>query len=193
MKLLSLISLAFRLVGGAVIAVGLFTHGIASPLLLAGGVLLAIGLLIKLGSGNIMNEHWGSILCRWFGGTILCFFAFIPAWLFVNVIITLLADLNEIDWLAVLALAGTAVLTYFFALLAYRAFTGRGRKQDGGLLPSWVIKGFTHTYGVFGILIILLGLYQKEWRPVFGGICYLLIANRALATYNSRSSGNNNG
>jgi hypothetical protein len=48
MKPLSLISFAFQLVGGAVIVVGLFTHGVIPPLLLGGGVLLAIGLLIKL-------------------------------------------------------------------------------------------------------------------------------------------------
>ena len=92
------------------------------------------------------------------------------------------------DWRALLVLIGAAAMTYFFALLAYRAFTGRGRKQDGGLLPPWAMKGFIHTFGVFSVVIILLGIYQKEWHPIVGGFGYLFVAYRSQLIYRWRRS-----
>lgn len=129
-----------------------------------------------------LYEKWSSIAFRWFGGAILCFFGFIPGWIFVQVTLTLIRNPAKTDWTALLVLGGAGALTYFFALLAYRAFTGRGRKQDGGLLPPWAMKGFIHTFGIFAVLIIFLGIYKQEWRPIVGGISYLVIAYRSLLT-----------
>lgn len=134
------------------------------------------------------NEKWLSICYRWFGGAILCFFGFIPGWIFVQTISTLVSSPAKIDWRALLVLIGAAAMTYFFALLAYRAFTGRGRKQDGGLLPPWAMKGFIHTFGVFAVVIIIFGIYQKEWHPIVGGFGYLVIAYRSLLIYRWRRS-----
>ncbi len=83
------------------------------------------------------------IIARCYGGAILCFFAFVPAWILFHA----LADAytnpkNALDltWLG--AVAFCIALMYFLLLLAYRAFTGRGRKQDGGLLPPWAMQAF---------------------------------------------------
>jgi hypothetical protein len=135
-----------------------------------------------------MNEPWFSVLFRWFSGAILCFFGFIPAWVFVQVVITLFNEPSTFDLTAVLVLLGSAGLAYFFALIAWRAFTGRGRKQDGGLLPPWAMLGFIHAFGIIAVCIVILGLYQNELRPIFGGIGYLVCAYGALLGFRKNRS-----
>lgn len=134
------------------------------------------------------EENIFEILFRWMSGALLCFFGFIPTWIFGNVIITLVNEPSKFDWGAVLALSVSAAGIYFFAILAYRAFTGRGRKQDGGLLPPWAMLGFVHSFGVIAVLCIFFGVYQKEWRPILGGLIYLVIAYRSLVTFKRKDS-----
>jgi hypothetical protein len=138
-----------------------------------------------------MDEHWLSVLSRWLSGAILCFFGFIPAWVLIQVIITLLNEPSKFDLTALLVLLGAGALAYFFALLAYRAFTGRGRRQDGGLLPPWAMIGFIYAFGIMAVCIIIFGLFKNEWRPVIGGIAYLVLARGALLMQRkSRSDAN---
>lgn len=134
------------------------------------------------------EENIFEILFRWISGALLCFFGFIPSWIFCNVIITLVNEPSKFDWGAVLALSVSAAGIYFFALLAYRAFTGRGRKQDGGLLPPWAMLGFIHSFGVIAVFCIFFGVYQKEWRPTLGGFSYLIMAYRSLVTFKRKDS-----
>ena len=135
-----------------------------------------------------MDENIFEILFRWISGLLLCFFGFVPAWIFGSVVITLVKEPSKFDWGAVLALSISAAGVYFFALLAYRAFTGRGRKKDGGLLPPWAMLGFVHCFGVIAALCIFFGLYQNEWRPVVGGFSYLVIAYRSLVIFKRNGS-----
>lgn len=53
-----------------------------------------------------MNEHWLAVLYRWFGGSILCFFAFIPAWIGGGTLINLIHNPDELDWFVIGILAG---------------------------------------------------------------------------------------
>ena len=130
-----------------------------------------------------MGEHWVEVFYRWFAGALLCFFAFAPAWVGGHVLVQVFQEPSDLDWFAVVVLGVCAALVYFFLLLAYRAFTGRGRKQDGGLLPRWAMKGFIHAFGVVAVCLIIAGIYQGELRPVFGGTGYLLTAYGALYAY----------
>ena len=84
------------------------------------------------------------------------------------------------------ALSICALLLYFLLLLAYRAFTGRGRKQDGGLLPPWAMKGFIHAFGIVAVILVVVGVYQGELRSFAGGLGYLLTAYVALYAYDKR-------
>lgn len=122
----------------------------------------------------------------------MCFFGYIPGWVFVQVVITLFNEPSKFDLTALLVLLGAAALTYFFALLAYRAFTGRGRKQDGGLLPPWAMLGFIHAFGVIAVCIIIFGFLQDKLLPILGGIGYIVSAYGALLRHKSRSGANPN-
>ena len=133
-----------------------------------------------------MSEPWFAVAYRWFGGGILCFFAFVPAWIGGHVLVQIAQKPSDLDWRAALVLAGCGALLYFFLLLAYRAFTGRGRKQDGGLLPPWAMKGFVHVWGVMAVCIIIMGIYQQELRPILGGIAYLITGYGALYAYSDK-------
>ena len=135
-----------------------------------------------------MNENWLFVLFRWLCGALLCFFGYIPAWIFVQVVLTLIEKPDIFDLTALLVLFGTAALTYFFAIVAYRAFTGRGRKQDDGLLPRWAMVGFIHTFGVVACCIIIVGLFQKQLVPIVGGLGYLATAYGALLRYKKKRS-----
>jgi hypothetical protein len=125
-------------------------------------------------------EQVFEIAFRVFGGVILLFFAFAPAWILADLAKTLVLAPSELDLTAAIAFLICAPLLYFLLLLAYRAFTGRGRKGDGGLLPPWALKGFAVSFGLIGVAIAVFGAYQGEPRAAFGVVGYL---GSALALY----------
>lgn len=116
------------------------------------------------------------VAIRLFGGMILLVFAFAPAWILFHLAKTLLFDPSDLDMTAAIAFLICAPLLYFLLLLAFRAFTGKGRKQDGGLLPPLALKLFAIAFGVIAMAIAAFGLIQGELRPVFGGFCYLALS-----------------
>lgn len=72
------------------------------------------------------------VASRLFAGCILCFFAFAPGYILFHVIPQVIENPNDMVWGEFVALMVCCFLLYFLLLLAYRAFTGRGRKKDGG-------------------------------------------------------------
>ena len=112
------------------------------------------------------------IVLRLFGGVILLFFAFAPAWILFHVAKTLLFDPGGLDMTAAVAFLICMPLLFLLLLLAFRAFTGKGRKQDGGLLPPLALKFFALSFGVFAIAIAVFGFFQGEMRPIFGGLAF---------------------
>src|SRR5450631_1861714 len=114
-----------------------------------------------------------SLFVRWFGGSILCFFAFIPAWILYHAIADVIGNPKEIDLTWVMAVIVCSSLLYFLLLLAYRAFTGRGRKQDGGLLPPLALQIFGALFGALAVIAIGFGIYEDKPRMVVGGIVYM--------------------
>jgi hypothetical protein len=107
---------------------------------------------------------------RLYGSAVLCFFAFAPGWVGFNILLQILLKPSELDLTAIIAMAVCFALLYFLLLLAYRAFTGQGRKSDGGLLPPWAMKFFIGAYGAFGILIVIFGAYSGKVIAVLGGL-----------------------
>lgn len=116
------------------------------------------------------------IVFRIFGGFILVFFAIAPSWILFHLAKTLIFDPSDLDITAAIAFLVCVPLLYVLLLLAYRAFTGQGRKQDGGLLPPWALKMLAITFGVLAVAIIVFGFYQNELRPIVGGLGYLVSA-----------------
>lgn len=108
--------------------------------------------------------------------------------MFIQVVITLINEPSKIDFTALLVLLGAAALAYFFALIAYRPFTGRGRKRDGGLLPPCAMMGFILAFGIIAVCITIYGLLNVQWRSVIGGASYLLVACGALMRYRKARS-----
>ncbi|MBA8885776.1 hypothetical protein [Dokdonella fugitiva] len=117
-----------------------------------------------------------AIIVRIFAGAAFCFFAFAPAWVGFGVLAQIIVKPSELDLFAIAVLVVCFSLLYFFLLLAYRAFTGRGRKADGGLLPSWGMKSFVAAYGVMAVLIIAFAAYNGKLNGVLGGSLNLFIA-----------------
>ena len=105
-----------------------------------------------------------------------CLFAFAPAWIGFGILVQVVAKPSELDLTAIIAMGICFTLLYFFLLLAYRALTGRGRKADGGLLPSWAMKFFVSLYGVMAVLIIAFAVYQGKLNGVLGGAFNLIVA-----------------
>jgi hypothetical protein len=128
---------------------------------------------------NVVQQVF-EVAFRVFGGVILLFFAFAPAWILADLAKTLVLAPSELDLTAAVAFLICAPLLYLVLQLAYRAFTGRGRKGDGGLLPPWALKGFAVSFGLIGVAIAAFGAYQGEPRPALGGVGYL---GSALALY----------
>src|SRR5450432_1760430 len=118
-------------------------------------------------------------LYRFLGGGLLGFFAFIPAWVAVHLAPSLIDPAEHEIPSLLLALAGCFALTYFLGLLSYRAFTGRGRKSDGGLLPPWAMIAFIVAFGACAAAIIALGIYKGDIRTIVGGVEYISSAGAA--------------
>jgi hypothetical protein len=133
-----------------------------------------------------MRETWPEVIYRWFGGAILSFFAFVPAWIAFHIVIELFEQPSRFGWENAIALAVSCGLLYFLGLLAFRAFTGRGRKQDGDLLPPWAMIAAIHTFGVIAAVIVVLGIIQSKLVPIVGGTAYLMAAYGALAARRTR-------
>jgi hypothetical protein len=121
-------------------------------------------------------ERLIEVVFRIFGGVILLFFAFAPAWILFHLAKTLLLDPSDLDITAAIVFLICAPLSYFLLLLAFRAFTGKGRKQDGGLLPPLALKGLAVSFGVIAVAISIFGIFQGELRPALGGLGYLVPA-----------------
>ncbi|WP_139169391.1 hypothetical protein [Microbulbifer yueqingensis] len=117
---------------------------------------------------------------RIFCGCLLCFFAFAPGWIAAHVIYALVVSPREITVEALVALGVCLPLLYFLLLLAFRAFTGIGRHQDGGLLPPWGLQVFASLMGVIAILIIYFGWLKSDLAPILGGLAYISVS---LAVY----------
>lgn len=118
---------------------------------------------------------------RTLGGCILVFFAYIPGSVIFHIIAGWVTEPHEFEWATLVGLAFSSLLLYFFILLAYRAFTGHGRKKDDRLLPPWALKLFIGAFGVIAILIMVFGLHEGKWHPVIGGLLYLAISLKAYA------------
>ncbi len=111
-------------------------------------------------------EQIYTVIIRIFSGCILSFFAFVPGYLIFHMVIGIYKEPTNVEWQIYLFFIFCIALFYFLSLLAYRAFTGKGRKKDGGLLPPWAIILFSSTFGI----------YKEELRPIVGGISYLFIS-----------------
>jgi hypothetical protein len=119
---------------------------------------------------------WFALIYRLFGACILSFFAFVPIYIGFYSTLAVVAEPSKFDLLFVVVVGICAALAYFLLLLAYRAATGRGRKQDGGLLPLLVMKGFVLLFCVIGVVAACVGAWRGELRPFFGGLAYASLA-----------------
>jgi len=118
-------------------------------------------------------------VARIYAGLILCFFAFVPAWILVHLLLDLIDPTEKptysfrdaISFLG--ALAVCLALFTFLVLLAYRAFTGRGRQSDGGLLPPLALQAFAMLLGIVAVGAVALGAYHGNLLAIEGGIPYI--------------------
>ncbi|MBB6241576.1 hypothetical protein [Rhodanobacter sp. MP1X3] len=117
-----------------------------------------------------------AIFFRLLSAAILCAFAFAPGWVAFGILSQVVAKPSELDLSTIVVLAVCLALLYFLLMLAYRGFTGSGRKADGGLLPPWAMKVFVASFGVIAIFTVASGIYSGKWFPVLGGLTYLFTA-----------------
>jgi Na+-driven multidrug efflux pump len=116
------------------------------------------------------------VIARCYGGAILCFFAFVPGWILFHAIADAFAnpkDFLDLTWLG--AVVVCSALMYFLLLLAYRAFTGRGRKQDSGLLPPWTMQVFAIVFALCGAGVSAWGIKRQASATVIAGLIEFLI------------------
>jgi hypothetical protein len=113
---------------------------------------------------------------RWYAAGILCFFAFIPGWILFHALAAAVEDPHTVDLTWFLAVLVCSALIYFLLLVAYRACTGRGRKQDGGLLPPWALQILAVAFGAIGAAVSAFAIHSTDRRTVIGGLVEFLIA-----------------
>jgi hypothetical protein len=113
-----------------------------------------------------------AVAYRLLGGGILAFFAYVPLFIAWGSIREIVDKPSDADLLAVAVLGGCSAVAYFLLLLAYRAFTGRGRKEDGGLLPPWAMTVCLFVFFGIGVAILISGVWQRNWRMIEGGFAY---------------------
>jgi hypothetical protein len=123
------------------------------------------------------------ISSRLFSAGLLCVFAALPLALCYVSVAAILSQPSRLDLMAVAVFCGSAAVSYFLLLLAFRAATARGRKSDGGLLPPLVMKFFLALFGLIGVGILGMGLWSHEMLPVLGGAFYLFISVRAWSDH----------
>jgi hypothetical protein len=130
------------------------------------------GLLLGSGSRESVFARAIGIV----GAGILAFFASVPLYIAWGMIRELIDKPTDTDWRALAVIGGCLALAYFLLLLAYRAFTGRGRKSDGGLLPPWAMSTFVFLFCGLGVAIVIVGAWQRDWQMTRGGLAYCVTA-----------------
>jgi len=129
----------------------------------------------------------------WAGG-ILCFFAFVPGWILFHGLADIIGNPRSmldakpkdlLMGLGILVVCGA--LMYFLLLLAYRAFTGRGRKKDGGLLPPLAMQAFAAIFALCGAAVSALGIARQEYWVVLGGLLEFLVGLGVFRLVRSRA------
>jgi len=137
-----------------------------------------------LGMKPIRNPVF--LFFRLFGGGILGFMASVPAWIGYSAFADAIANSRTMDapWFTTIVVC--SALTYFLLPLSLRAFTGRGRKEDGGLLPPLAIKGFAIAFSALGAAVSALGVYASHWGAVIGGLLEFLTGVSLFQLANAR-------
>jgi len=122
-------------------------------------------------------SHFVALFYRLLGGLILSAFALVCGWGALNVIRGLFAPEERLTVASTAIIAVSLTLTYLLSLLAFRAFTGHGRKQDGRLIPLWALKALVSIYAAFAAIVVGLGLYRGNFQMALGaGISLLSFA-----------------
>jgi hypothetical protein len=121
------------------------------------------------------------ILARYLNGGILCFIALVPGWILFHGLVDIFEDPKPLLsagprdlTLGVGLLVFLAALMYFLLLLAYRAFTFRGRKKDRGLLPPLAMQAFAILFSLAGAGISALGITHQDYLLVGVGLIHFL-------------------
>lgn len=127
-----------------------------------------------------------AISLRLMSGGILCVLAFAPAWIVYHAVADAIANPRTIDATWLIAVVVCSALGYFLLLLAYRAFSGRGRKEDGGLLPPLAMQGFAIAFSGIGAAVSAFGLYGGHWSAVCGGLLEFLAGVSVFQLANAR-------
>lgn len=110
---------------------------------------------------------------RIFGAAILCFFAFVPLYITGGIVWNIVKDPKGTPLSAVVALAICLPLAYFLLMLAWRAFTGRSPRKDGGLLPPLVLQIFAVLFGAIAAAGIAANFSSNRYLAALGGLGFL--------------------
>ena len=122
---------------------------------------------------------------RWLCGLILLAFASAPAWLLANMIIDVIHRPGDFSIFGLVAAAIAALVLGFLLLLAYRAFTGRGRVSDGGLLSPWLMYGFLAVLSLIGISGFIVAPHGPGFNGVWGGALILMFTAIVFEVFRS--------
>lgn len=146
--------------------------------------------LFRFSTGMYEIGAWMGTLAvayRILGGGILALFAYVPFFIGWGILKQLIEKPSDTDWQAVAVISGCLALAYFLLLLAYRAFTGRGRKKDGALLPHWAMMVFAGLFCAVGWAVVVLGLMHHDWHVLRGGLVYCVTSSAVVfAAYRRR-------
>ena len=130
------------------------------------------------------------IVARLFAAGLLFFFAYAPGWLGFQFMMGSIMNPIPENILIGLPVAGLLYgIAYFIALIGWRALTGRGRKEDGALMPPWAMKSIIMAFGVTAILIVILGVMEGKIVTILGGIAYIAASIKALSIVLKRTKG----
>ena len=124
------------------------------------------------------------IVIRLFYSALLCFFAFAPCWIAFWTIPQVLAAPISVGYEAHIALSICIPMAYFLLLLAWRAFTWRGRSPDGALVPPLAMLIFAVVFGFIGIALMYFTAMEGSFIKLFAAAAYVYASTHvSLATW----------
>lgn len=126
-------------------------------------------------------EEEANLISRIFAGCIVSAVGFAPSYVCGTLLYWLFTGREELSNGILVAIAISAIIAAPFYLLAYRLFTGRGRKKDGGLISPYFLI-------IMSVLIVLLGLSIAVLHPngdamksIIGGCVFVLMGISGLS------------
>jgi len=120
-------------------------------------------------------EEEANIFSRISGGFIILFVGFDPSYICGVLLYWLASGRENFSFGIIAAVLVSAAIAIPFYFLAFRVFTGKGRKKDGGLVSPYILLTMSVLIIVMGVVMGIILPSENIIKSIVGGGIFVLL------------------